>query len=192
MGDRWWAGALRDGVLPDAHLLAAVDEALAGSGASAELVCTSVDRSAGAPRPGVALRLAGEPVDHAVTRSALERTLGGPVVAGDEEGDQPDPVAWSVLEAARQGTAGRCMRFPGQESVHGRLPVAELIDATAIDELVGVGVEVTPDAVLDTLGFLRPQWSGGRLQLLVEQAAGGVLKPFEIESPHECCGGAGH
>ena len=192
MGDRWWAGALRDDVLPDAHLLAAVDEALAGSGTSAELVCTSVDRSAGVPRPGVALRLAGEPVDRRATRTALERTLGGPVVIGDEEAEHPDAVAAAVLEAARQGAAGRCVRFPGQESAHGRLSAADLIAGTAIDELVGVGLQVAPDAVVDTLGFLRPQWSGGRLTLLVEQTAGGVLKPFEIESPHECCGGAGH
>ncbi|MCZ2830905.1 hypothetical protein O2W14_18850 [Modestobacter sp. VKM Ac-2986] len=192
MVDRWWAGAPRDEVLADAHLLAAVDEALIGSGVSAELVCTSVDRSAGVPRTGVALRLTGEPADPSATRSALSQTLGGPVVVLDEEAGQPDVVASAALQAARQGTAGRCVRFPGQQAVRGRLPVADLVSGTAIDELVGVGVEVAPDAVVDTLGFLRPQWSGGRLTLLVEQGAGGVLRPFEIESPHECCGGAGH
>jgi hypothetical protein len=48
---------------------------------------------------------------------------------------------------------------------------------------------VTPDAVVDTRDFLRPQFNGGRLTLVVEQAAGGVLQPFEVEFPHECCGG---
>lgn len=192
MGNRWWAGALRDDVLPDAHLLAAVDEALEASGTSAELVCTSVHRSSGAPRPGVAMRLAGEPVDATATRSALERTLGGAVITDEQEGDPPDAVASVVLQAAREGSAGRVVRFPGQEQAQGRLPVSELIAGTAIDEVVGVGVQVIPTAVLDTRGFLRPQWSGGRLTLLVEQAAGGVLQPFEIEDPHECCGGAGH
>ena len=188
MDDARWAGALRDDVLPDAHLLAAVDGALAGSGVAAELVCTSVDRSAVEPRAGVALRLTGEPVDRAATRSALERTLGGPVVFGDE----PDGAAAAGLRAARDGTEGRCVRFPGQGSVRGRVVVADLIAVTAIDRLVGVGVQVAGDHVLDTLGHLRPQWSAGRLTLLVEQAAGGVLQPFESESPYECCGGAGH
>ena len=192
MGDRWWAGAVGDDVLPDVHLLVAVDEALAGSGAAAELVCTSVDRSAGAPRTGVALRLIGEPADASATRAALERTLGGPVVVGDEPGEQPEGPAAAALQAARQGLAGRCVRFPGQQSAQGRLLVADLLASTAIDELVGVGVQVAPDDVVDTLGFLRPQWSGGRLTLLVEQAAGGVLRPFEIQDAHECCGGAGH
>ena len=189
---RWWAGVPREDVLPDAHLLAAVDEAFAGSGAAADLVCTAVDSSAGGLRTGVALRLTGEPADPSATRSALQRTLGGPVVVdGEEDGhlDGPAPVA---LQAARAGTAGRCVRFPGQEAVQGRLPVADLIASTAIEELVGVGVQVSAEDVLDTLGYLRPQWSGGRLTLVVEQAAGGVLQPFEIENPHECCGGAGH
>ena len=34
--------------------------------------------------------------------------------------------------------------------------------------------------------------SGGLLTLLVEPAAGGVFQPFEVEFPHEGCGGAGH
>ena len=187
MGDRW-VGTHRDDALPDAHLLVAVDEALAGSGVAAELVCISVDRSVPATRVGIALRLTGEPTDRAGTRAALQRALGDPVVFGDE----PDVDAPAGLLAAREGREGRCVRFPGQEAARGRLPVADLIASTAIDELVGVGVQVDQDDVVDTLGFLRPQWSGGRLTLLVEQAAGGVLQPFEIESPHECCGGAGH
>jgi hypothetical protein len=39
------------------------------------------------------------------------------------------------------------------------------------------------------MGFLRPTYTGGRLVLLVEPAAGGVLRPVEIEQPHQCRGG---
>jgi len=187
---RWWGGVPAPEVVPDAHLLAAVDGALAGSGASAEVVCTHVDRSAGVPATGVSVRLSAEPADPAATLVALARTLGGPVVLAE---DCPAPGARPAVAALREaatGSSGRVVRFPGQDAVSGRLPVTELMAATAIDEVVGVGVTVTSDHVVDTRGFLRPHWSDGRLRLLVEQAAGGVLQPFEIESPHECCGGA--
>ena len=192
MAGRWFGGVPGADVLPDAHLLAAVDGALAGSGTSAELVCTSVDRSAGAPRTGVALRLSAEPADPAGTRAALARALGGPVL--DEavaeaitEAEDASTPALTALAQAREGADGRCVRFPGQDAGRGRLSVAELVAATAIEEVVGIGVQVTPEHVVDTRDFLRPHWADGRLVLRVEQAAGGVLQPFEIENPHECC-----
>ncbi|WP_369140431.1 hypothetical protein [Modestobacter versicolor] len=191
MTARWWAGVPADDVLPDAHLLAAVDAALAGSGTAAELVCTSVDRSATAPRAGVAVRLTAAPADPDRTRTALATALGGPVVVDGEAGPDGATPAVAALLAAQDGVDGRCVRFPGQDAVAGRLPVADLVARTAIDAVVGVGTAVGPDAVVDTLGFLRPQFTDGRLTLVVEQAAGGVLQPFEVEFPHECCGGAG-
>jgi len=192
MTARWWGGVPAPDVVADAHLLAAVDEALAGSGAEAEVVCTYTDPSAPFPGTGVAVRLSAEPADHAATLVALSRTLGGPVVRSEDCENPGAQAGLAALREAAAGTAGRCLRFPGQEQVSGKLPVADLIAATAIDELVGVGVTVTPDQLVDTRDFLRPTWSGGQLTLMVEQAAGGVLQPFEIEFPHECCGGAGH
>jgi hypothetical protein len=185
---RWWAGAPGPDVVPDAHLLAAVDSALAGSGAAAELVCTHVDRSAASPRTGVALRLTGKPIAPEETRDALARALGGPVVTAGSDSD-PGP-ALVALREARAGAAGRCVRFPGQAGVQGRVRAGDLVAGTAIDEVVGLGGPVAADAVVDTAGFLRPTWARGRLTLLVEQAAGGVFQPFEVEFPHECCGGA--
>jgi hypothetical protein len=185
---RWWAGAPGPDVVPDAHLLAAVDWALAGSGAVAELVCTHVDRSAGSPRTGVALRLTGDPVAPEATRQALASALGGPVVtAGPDSAPGPAQVA---LGEARAGAAGRCVRFPGQAGVRGPVRAGDLVAGTAIDEVVGLVGPVAADAVVDTAGFLRPTWARGRLTLLVEQVAGGVFQPFEVEFPHECCGGA--
>ena len=192
MSDRWWGGVPAADVVPDAHLLAAVDEALAGSGAAAEVVCTYTDSTAPFPSTGVAVRLSAEPADPAATLVALSRTLGGPVVRSAECTNPGTQLAVAAVQAASAGTAGRCVRFPGQAEVSGKLSTADLVTATAIDELVGVGVAVTPDHLVDTRDFLRPTWSGGRLTLVVEQAAGGVLKPFEVGSPHECCGGAGH
>ena len=178
----------------DVHLLAAVDEALAGSGAVAELVCTHVDRSSAVPRVGVSLRLSGEPADPAATRAALARALSGPVAVGDEEGDEASAPARAAIAEAAAGSAGRAVRFPGQSGLTGQVPVARLLQDTAIDQVVGLGGAVDGTDVVDTgdHGFLRPTWGGGQLTLLVEPTAGGLLRPFEIEDPHECCGGAGH
>jgi hypothetical protein len=190
----WWAGAPRADLVPDAHLLAAVDEALTGSGAGAELVCTHVDRSAPEPRVGVSVRLTGEPADPAATRSALARALAGPVVAeGADEALVAGPARTALLEAGA-GSSGRAVRFPGSAQVTGRITVTDLTATTAIERVVGIGVEPAGTDVVETgpNGFLRPTFDGGQLTLLVERAAGGVLQPFEIEDPHECCGGAGH
>ncbi len=85
---------------------------------------------------------------------------------------------------------GRCVRFAGQSRMTGVHHVAEIVEATAIDEVIGIGAAVTPDTRVDTGGFVRPEYRDGRLVLLVEPAAGGVFQPAEIEQPHECCGGA--
>ena len=194
----WWGGVPAADVVADAHLLAAVDEALSGSGAGAELVCLHEDRPAPGSRTGVrvgvALRLTGEPADPAATRSALARALSGPVLAGVDGDDEATAPARLALAEAGAGSAGRAVRFPGSASVTGRIAVADLIATTAIEQVVGIGVEPAGTDVVDTgpHGFLRPTFSGGQLTLLVERAAGGVLQPFEIEDPHECCGGAGH
>jgi hypothetical protein len=68
-------------------------------------------------------------------------------------------------------------------------PAQEIITGSAIDRVLGVGTRVTPDALVDTCGFLRPVYQEGHLVLLVEPAAGGMFRPVEIEQPHECCGG---
>ena len=191
----WWGGVPRDDLVPDAHLLAAVDEALAGSGAGAELVCTHVDRSGPAPRVGVSLRLTGEPAVPAATRSALARALGGPVVAeGTDDAEEVTGPARTALLEAGAAAAGRVVRFPGQAEVSGRITVADLIAGTAIEQVVGIAVEVAGTDVVDTgpNGYLRPTFSGGQLTLLVERAAGGGIQPFEGENQHVCCEGGGH
>ena len=83
----------------------------------------------------------------------------------------------------------RAVRFPGQDRLTGVHAAGEITALSEIDEVVGIGVPVAQDTPVDTLGFLRPIYQAGRLVLLVEPAAGGVLRPSEIEQPHQCCGG---
>lgn len=164
--------------LPDAHLLAAVDGALAGTGHRARRVSTHVDRSGPVAVTAVALDLMPADPPPAVL-DALTLALG----SGGED------VTAAVDEALAR-TGGRCVRFVGQEHVTGEHTVAELLAVTEIDEVVGVGRAVAPGDAVATAGFLRPQLLDGRMVLLVEPAAGGRLRPVEVESPHQCCGGA--
>jgi hypothetical protein len=165
----WWLGAVcpqADG--PAAHadfvLLSIMD------GLDADLVCTHVDRGDVVARTRMTARLRREPNPTDVV--ALAERLGQVTL--------DDPV---VPEGSR------CIRFPGQEKLTGVLPAADLVAYSAIDEVTGIGVPVTPESPIDTRDFLRPTYENGRLVLLVEPAAGGVLRPVEIADPHECCGG---
>ncbi|MFQ1003198.1 hypothetical protein [Modestobacter sp. SSW1-42] len=191
----WWGGVPAADLVTDAHLLAAVDEALAGSGTGAELVCLHEDRPAPGSRTGVrigvALRLTGEPADPAATRAALAAALSGPVLTPGDEADDASAPARTALTEAGAGSAGRAVRFPGLASVRGRLTVADLVATTGIDRVRGLYGPVADTAVVETgpHGFVRPRWEDGELTLLVEPVAGGLLQPFEIESPHQCCGG---
>jgi hypothetical protein len=114
--------------------------------------------------------------------------------------DRSAVVAATVLVARGVPTGGhapldgppdgaRAVRFPGQDRLTGVHPAAAITALSEIDEVVGIGVPVGPDTPVDTRGFLRPTYQSGRLVLLVEPAAGGVLRPSEIEQPHQCCGG---
>lgn len=114
--------------------------------------------------------------------------------------DRSAVVARTVLIARDARDAGhtaldgppdgaRAVRFPGQDRLTGRHRAGDITAWSEIDEVVGIGVPVGPDATVDTQGFLRPTYQAGRLVLLVEPAAGALLRPSEIEQPHQCCGG---
>ena len=96
--------------------------------------------------------------------------------------------AWLAVATAAAGTSGRLVHFPGEDVLTGRLTVADVLAGSAVDEVVVVGGSPSSHAtVVDTLGFVRPQLAGGRVRLLVQPAAGGVVVPFEREHPHRCC-----
>lgn len=161
----WFGAVCRPVGGPAAHadhvLLSTLD------GLGADLVCTHVDRGGVVARTAMTMRLRTAPDE-----TELTERLGRPVirVTGPPDGS-------------------RCVRFPGQETLTGVRPAIHLVAHSAIDEVTGIGMPVEPDTLVDTLGFLRPTFTDGRLVLLVEPAAGGVLRPVEIADPHECCGG---
>ncbi|MFI9007797.1 hypothetical protein ACIGNX_11270 [Actinosynnema sp. NPDC053489] len=130
--------------------------------------------------PALSARVSGE-VD--VAGSAV--ALGGPVVVLDDS----DTPAARAARAARDRLDGRCARFPGRSALTGTHPAAEVVAASAIDRVVGIGVEVAPTDRVEALGFPRPVCRDGEVPLLAEPAAGGVPRPAEAESPHECRGG---
>lgn len=187
---RWFAAVPAATQVPDAHLVAAVDRALDESGARAERIHTHVDRSGPVAVTAVSILLDTDTdaaqVDTVVARLTAE--LDGPATADGHP--DPDPRAARAITSARDGLDGRCVRFPGQGAATGEHAVRELLDVTGLDLIVGVGRVVSDADVVATGGFLRPTLQDGALMLLVEPAAGGRLQPIEVESPHQCCGGA--
>jgi len=131
-----------------------------------------------------ALDKAGVAADLVLTR--VERT--GPVAetvvfaritSGLAPGTEVDPPE-----------TGRCIRFDGQQRLTGKHRLADLVRDTGIDGVVAIGATLDLDTVIDTGGFVRPEYRDGDLVLLVERAAGGVFQPVEVEQPHECCAGS--
>lgn len=178
-----WLGAVPS--LPGGHGAAHVDALLlaAFDGVAADFVCTHVDRVGPVAVTTLSAHVPGE-----VDVVSLSLALGGPVAVLDSL-DSPDSPAARAARAGRDRTDGRCIRFPGQSALTGTHPAAEVVAGSVIDRVVGIGVPVSPTDPVETLGFLRPVCLDGEVVLLVEPAVGGVLRPTEAESPHECCGG---
>ena len=175
-----WLGAVP--ALPGEHGAAHVDALLlrAFDGVAADFVCTHVDRLGPVAVTTLSAHVTGE-----VDVARLAEALGGPATLLDDS----DAPAARAARSGRDRADGRCVRFPGQASLTGTHTAAEVVAVSAIDRVVGIGVDVTPADRVETLGFLRPVCRDGELLLLVEPAVGGVLRPAEAESPHECCGG---
>ncbi len=133
-----------------------------------------------APTPSGVDDLAADVVCTHVDRSAVvARTV---LIARGAPADGHTP-----LDGPPDGA--RAVRFPGQDRLTGRHRAGDITAWSEIDEVVGIGVPVGPDDVVDTRGYLRPTYQAGGLVLLVEPAAGALLRPSEIEQPHQCCGG---
>lgn len=103
-------------------------------------------------------------------------------------GDGPTSAVLVAAREAVSGERGRVTSFPGQAAASGAVPVARLLATTAVDAVVGLaGTPVSDVDVVDTGDWVRPRWNAGRLELLVERAAGGVLRPFEQRTQIACC-----
>jgi hypothetical protein len=202
-----WVGAApgaRIGGSTLAHAEAEIHAALRAAGLRVDLVCTHIDRTATVATVTASARLVGSLSSDAL--DVLAERLDGVVVALDADATvtlSATAVTSSAVEptaridaaahaarAAASRTEGRCVRFPGQQSLVGVHSVTEIVTGSAVDRVAGVGVAVVAQDVVDTGGFLRPQFRSGELVLLVEPAGGGVLRPVEVQHPHECCAGA--
>jgi hypothetical protein len=82
----------------------------------------------------------------------------------------------------------RAVVFPGSDRLTGVVTVQDVLGKTAIERvtLLGGG-DPPPGQELDTRDFVRPQWTEGRLTLVVQPASEGRLVPFESPNPTPCC-----
>jgi len=104
------------------------------------------------------------------------------VAASDSE------AALAAVADHRAGRAGRAVLFPGIRSLTGTMTVATMLAESAIDEVVVLGgPPCSPDTVIDTRDFVRPQYRDGRLVLMATPAPGGLIAPFEVPNPTPCC-----
>jgi hypothetical protein len=148
------------------------------------------------PRPQVALTLVFPgAVPSFAGAAAAPSSPGtapvGPGAAPIATGAPPTGFGVACAEAVAAHvarTSGRAVRYPGVERLVGTLSVAEVLELSAIEkvEVLGGGA-ADPATLIDTGGYVRPQWRAGALTLLTSPAAGGRLVPFETRYPTPCC-----
>ncbi len=110
--------------------------------------------------------------------------------AGDEVRLGDDGHAEHAATAARahrDRASGRLVRFPGQEALPDRLPLAELTRRCAVEAVDLLGVADDPGLVLRTRGHVRPEFRAGVLVLPVTAWDEGEVCPFEQPNPRACC-----
>lgn len=107
-----------------------------------------------------------------------------------EVGEAADRDRARVAAASHAaGEGGRAIRFAGQAALRGTVSVEDMLAASAISDVQVLGTTLGAGSVIETNDHVRPQYSGGRLTLVVTPLEDGRLQPFEIEHAHQCCGG---
>jgi hypothetical protein len=97
------------------------------------------------------------------------------------------PVIVGAVETDNQ-TAGRAVIYPGVEQLTGTMTVADLLATSAIDQVKVIGgAPATPDTLIDTRDFVRPQWIDAHLTLVATPAPNNHIAPFEVPNPTPCC-----
>ncbi|NYI06871.1 hypothetical protein [Allostreptomyces psammosilenae] len=99
------------------------------------------------------------------------------------------PAATEAATAHATGSGGRAVVFPGQDALPDEVTVTRLLAETGIDVVRSTHGRYAQDAVVVAGGFLRPQYSGGKLVLQVGHADPTRLMPWEVRNPTPCCGG---
>ncbi|GMA40397.1 hypothetical protein [Mobilicoccus caccae] len=77
--------------------------------------------------------------------------------------------------------AGRCVHFPGVESLVGTMTVGQIVEASAIEHVTEIGapaLDVTAEIL--TGGHVRPRWEFGTLTLHVQHEGQRLYRPFEV------------
>lgn len=127
-------------------------------------------------------------------QAALTHDVGSAIIrpgAAEPEVAGPSQLVRGAYVAAVEtalGTAGRLVAFPGQENARGILTAADLRARCGIDQVEALGgLSVDDTTLIDTRDYIRPIRRNGRVVLLVQPAAGGVLIPFEVEHQQKCC-----
>jgi len=142
----------------------------------------------------ITLPVAGDDLAAQVRGWAAERSIGSAITwpgASGPELSGPSPLVRGAYLAAVEtalGSTGRLVRFPGSEHANGVMTALQLRERCGIDQVEALGgLPVEDDTLVDTRDFIRPIRRDGRVVLLVQPAAGGVLIPFEVEHQQKCC-----
>jgi hypothetical protein len=113
---------------------------------------------------------------------------GHVVIANQREDIDITHRAGEVAFAHRSRQSGRVILFPGQESLLGVVPLTDITTQTAVEELVCLGESPGESATLRTQDFVRPEFTAGRLVLVIQPFDGiNEFVPFEQPNPHPCC-----
>jgi hypothetical protein len=131
---------------------------LLGSVSGPVVACTHVVSGGDRPHLAVSITstsdLGGWASSREVGSAIIRPGAAEPDVAGPSQLIRGAYVA--AVESAL-GTAGRLVRFPGQEQARGILTVAELRERCGIDQVEALGgLPVADDSLVDTLDFIRP------------------------------------
>lgn len=138
----------------------------------------------------------GEPVLQLATHFAAgavvvtaETSDGVTILASDGLPPEVASEAGRLVELHENRCGGRLFAFGGADVLTGVVEVGDILARTDIDEVVMVGHRepLPPEARLDSQAFVRPTMAGGRIELVVRPAAGGVVVPFEQPNPTPCC-----
>ena len=153
----------------------------------AELACTHL---VGGHWAGSLLLLGPAP---AAVRLADALDCAVAVLAADGSRTSAGPPSWqgSAARAADElaaRSAGRAVRFGGQELLVGELDTAAVTELSAITAVRAIAGIPTTGTRLVTRDFLRPVLQDGELVLQVRLFADdGRLVPFEVPNPVVCC-----